>query len=201
MKSFIYKDKKITPSKVICIGRNYKEHIKELKNELPDSMVLFLKPNSAITNELFYFNENTHYECEITFLIKDTKIVAAGIGFDLTKRDVQDNLKQKGLPWERAKAFDNSAVFSEFVEIDKIDELNFELFINDELKQKGSIKEMIYHPLKIIEEVGTFMSFEDNDIIMSGTPKGVGSYKKDDNFFAKLYDGEKLILQKEWRVI
>lgn len=200
MKSIMYEGKKFISSKIVCVGRNYKEHIHELGNELPSSIVLFFKPNSAISEDLFYFGKNTQYECEITFLIEDKKIVAAGVGFDLTKRDIQNELKQKGLPWERAKAFDNSAVLSEFVKFEKIDELNFELFINGELKQKGGVKDMLYHPFDILKECQNFISFENGDIIMSGTPKGVGVYKIGDSFLVKLFDGKKEILKKNWIV-
>lgn len=199
MKSIICKDKKITPSKVVCIGRNYKEHIEELNNEVPSSMVIFIKPNSSVSEELFFISETTQFECEITFLIKDGKFAKVGVGFDLTKRDLQTALKQKGLPWERAKAFDNSAVLGEFVDFENVDDLNFEFFINGELKQKGGAREMIYHPEEILKECKNFLSFEDNDIIMSGTPKGVGTYKKGDNFSVKLFEGKREILKKEWR--
>ncbi|MDR0762698.1 MAG: fumarylacetoacetate hydrolase family protein, partial [Campylobacteraceae bacterium] len=154
----IFNKQEVFPSKVVCVGRNYKEHIEELKNEISSSMVLFLKPNSSISRELYCISEDCHYECEISFLIRDGKIVAAALGFDLTKRELQNALKSKGLPWERAKAFDNAAVFGEFVAIDEVDTLNFELFINGDLKQKGFTEHMIYKPLEILKEINSFMS-------------------------------------------
>jgi 2-keto-4-pentenoate hydratase/2-oxohepta-3-ene-1,7-dioic acid hydratase in catechol pathway len=194
----IFDKKELFPSKIVCVGRNYKDHIEELKNETPSSMVLFLKPNSSISRELYYISEDCHYECEISFLIKKGKIAAATLGLDLTKRELQNGLKNKGLPWERAKAFDNSAVFGEFVAIDEVDTLNFELFINGELRQKGFAKNMIYKPLEILKEINSFMSLVDDDIVMSGTPSGVGRYKENDIFCAKLFQGDKLIKEYVW---
>ena len=117
MNAIVLKNIEIFPSKVVCIGRNYMEHIKELNNEIPEDMVFFIKPNSAISNKLvFPKNQNScHYEAEISFLIEDNKITAVAFGLDLTLREVQNKLKEKGLPWERAKAFDGAAVFSKFI--------------------------------------------------------------------------------------
>ena len=127
MKQIKFEDSYITPSKVVCVGRNYVEHIYELGNEIPSNMVIFNKPNSAIGNKLYYFYEDTRFEGEICFLIKDKKISGVGFGLDLTKADTQGYLKSKGLPWERAKAFDNSAVFSSFVPFDMKDIQNIKL--------------------------------------------------------------------------
>jgi 2-keto-4-pentenoate hydratase/2-oxohepta-3-ene-1,7-dioic acid hydratase in catechol pathway len=201
MKKILHDNEYITPSKVICIGRNYVEHIKELNNETPDSMVIFNKPNSAISNELLYFSEDTRFEAEISFLIKNNKIDGVGFGLDLTKANIQDKLKLSKLPWERAKSFDKSAVFGNFVKIeDDISELKLELFINEKLTQLATIDLMIYKPLEIIEEIKSFMTLEDGDIIMTGTPKGVGTYKMNDIFVAKLYNKGKLINEYEWIV-
>ena len=122
MKTIHYENQKLEVSKVVCIGRNYVEHIKELGNEIPSSMVVFNKPNSAISDRLYYFSEQCRFEGEICFLIRDGKIEAVGFGLDLTHADIQNHLKSKGLPWERAKAFDHSAVLSDFVTIcEKLD--------------------------------------------------------------------------------
>jgi len=200
MKNIILKGGNIFPSKVVCIGRNYTEHIAELNNDTPDEMVFFLKPNSSITNKLVFpkAHESCHYEAEISFLMEEGKISAVGFGLDLTLREVQSKLKAKGLPWERAKAFDNSAVFSKFVNFDgDINKLEVELFINGELKQKGDTTLMINKPSEIIEEVNTFLSFDDGDILMTGTPKGVGKFVVGDEFLGRiLYDGEVLIEEK-----
>jgi 2-keto-4-pentenoate hydratase/2-oxohepta-3-ene-1,7-dioic acid hydratase in catechol pathway len=194
-------NKKITPSKVICIGRNYVEHIKELNNETPESMVVFNKPNSAISDTLYYVSKDTRFEGEICFLIKDKKIDALGFGLDLTKTDIQNTMKKKGLPWERAKAFDNSAVLSEFVKFDDdATKLKMQLFINDKLTQEATYDLMIYKPQEMISEIDAFMSIEDGDVIMSGTPKGVATYEKGDVFVGKIFCGEKLLVESKWLV-
>lgn len=201
MKHIKYNNKTIAPSKIVCIGRNYVEHIKELNNETPDSMVVFNKPNSAVTDELNYFSEDTRFEGEICFLIKDNKIDGVGFGLDLTKADIQNKMKSKGLPWERAKAFDGSAVLGNFVKFDgDITKLRLELYINENLVQFANYDLMIYKPKEITEEILSFMSLEDGDIIMSGTPKGVGTYKIGDLFVGKIYSGNELLLEANWEV-
>jgi len=201
MKTIKYNNKEITPSKVVCIGRNYVEHIKELNNETPDSMVVFNKPNSAISQELKYFNEDTRFEGEICFLINNGQIDGIGFGLDLTDANIQNKMKQKGLPWERAKAFDGSAVFKEFVKLnDDLDTLKLELHINDKLVQFASYDLMIYKPKQMIEEIKSFMSLEDGDIIMSGTPKGVATYNIGDIFIGKIYSDNKLLSEVRWEV-
>ena len=204
MNKILLNDKEMIPSKVICIGRNYVDHIKELNNEIPENMVFFIKPNSAISQKLIFPQNQTscHYEAEISFLIKEDKIVAAGFGLDLTLREIQSKLKEKGLPWERAKAFDNSAVFSKFIEFkEDISKLEIELFINDELKQKADYSLMINKPDEIIKEAKTFLSFEDGDILMSGTPKGVGEFKKGDIFVGKILYDKKVIIEERFEVL
>ncbi|AXH15642.1 2-keto-4-pentenoate hydratase [Malaciobacter mytili LMG 24559] len=194
----------IFPSKVVCIGRNYVDHIKELNNEVPQEMVFFIKPNSSISNSLvFPQNEKScHYEAEISFLIEEDKITAVGFGLDLTLREKQTILKTKGLPWERAKAFRKSAVFSKFVSFNKnIEDLEVELYINDELKQKGGVSLMINKPQEIISEAKTFLDFEDGDILMSGTPSGVGSFKIGDIFLGKILYKNEVLLQSCFEVL
>jgi 2-keto-4-pentenoate hydratase/2-oxohepta-3-ene-1,7-dioic acid hydratase in catechol pathway len=201
MKTINYNHKQIAPTKIVCIGRNYVEHIKELNNEMSNTMVIFNKPNSAITNELFYFNDDTRFEGEICFLIKDKQINAIGFGFDLTNATIQNKMKQKGLPWERAKSFDNSAIFGDFVEFNEdITKIKMKLFLNNNLIQIATYDLMIYKPNQILNEIQKFMSLEDGDIIMSGTPKGVGTYKKDDFFLAKIYCDNKIIVENSWIV-
>ncbi|PUE65520.1 fumarylacetoacetate hydrolase family protein [Arcobacter caeni] len=203
MNKILFENKEIFPSKVVCIGRNYIEHIKELKNEVPEDMVFFIKPNSAISNRLVFPKEqkSCHYEAEISFLIEDNKIIAIGFGLDLTLREIQSKLKQKGLPWERAKAFDGSAVFSKFISFkEDISKLGIELYKNGELKQKGDISMMINKPFSIIKEANTFLSLEDGDILMSGTPAGVGEFKIGDIFLGKLLFDNKNILEMEFIV-
>jgi len=200
MNTIIVDNQKITPSKIVCVGRNYVEHIKELNNEVPTSMVLFMKPNSAISDKLKTNNKELHYEGEISFVIKNKKINAVGFGLDLTDRNLQSILKKKGLPWERAKAFDGAGVFSDFVSIgtDDINLLNLKLYINGKLVQVGGVELMIYAPSTIVDEIFTFSTLEDGDIVMSGTPKGVGTFKKGDKFKGEIYLGDQLIVSKNW---
>lgn len=130
-----------TPTKVLCVGRNYVDHIEELNNAIPDSMVVFNKPSTSVTSSLSSFHQEAlHYEAEICFIVENSQYSAVGLGLDLTKRELQSSLKAKGLPWERAKAFDGSAVLSRFVPIDNLDlsDLNLELFINCVRVQKGT---------------------------------------------------------------
>ncbi len=199
MKQITLNNKKITPSKVVCIGRNYVEHIEELSNETPDTMVVFNKPNSAITETLHFISDDTRFEGEICFLIQDEKIAGIGFGLDLTKADIQNKLKQKGLPWERAKAFDGSAVLGNFVPFEgDVKQLRMELYINDKLVQFANYDLMIYKPLEMITEIQSFMSLEDGDIIMSGTPKGVGSFKKGDKFVGRVYCADNVLIESKW---
>ena len=193
-------EQQLFPSKVVCIGRNYVAHIKELNNDTPDEMVFFLKPNSSISSKLTFpkGHESCHYEAELSFLIEEGKVTAVGFGLDLTLREVQSKLKAKGLPWERAKSFDNAAVFTQFKSFDgDINELSIQLFINDELKQDGNVSMMINKPYEIIKEANTFLSFEDGDILMSGTPKGVGEFKIGDKFLGRILYKNEIIIEKE----
>jgi len=195
-------DKTLVPSKVVCIGRNYVEHIKELNNEVPESMVVFNKPNSAISDTLYYISEDCRYEAEICFLIKAGQVHGVGIGLDLTKADIQNYLKAKGLPWERAKGFDGSAVLSDFVVFyESLENLRMTLHINNKLIQFANYDLMIYKPEPMLEEIKSFMTLEDGDIIMSGTPKGVGNFSVGECFVGRVYSGDKLLVEKEWVVV
>lgn len=195
-------NKVITPSKVLCIGRNYVDHIKELNNEMPTDIVFFIKPNSAISNKLIFpkNHDSCHYEAEISFIIQNNKISAVGFGLDLTLREIQSKLKEKGLPWERAKSFHNAAVFSDFVTINSIDNLSVELEINGKLKQKGGIDLMINKPYDAIDDALSFTSFEDGDILMTGTPKGVGQFSVGDVFVGRILDKEKVLIEETFEV-
>ncbi len=188
-------------NKIICIGRNFVEHIQELNNEVPKQMVIFFKPSCAVSDELVLYDEEiTHFESELTFLIKDKNLVKVAFGLDLTKRKIQSELKQKGLPWERAKAFRGSAVTSEFVSFEVLEDLRLELFLNGKLVQFGGVDLMINKPNEIIKEVLTFSDICDNDMLMSGTPKGVGELKKGDELIGKVYEKDNLLVSKKWIV-
>lgn len=194
----------LTPSKVVCIGRNYVDHIAELNNEVPDEMVVFIKPNSAITSTLKAVQqEPIHYEGELCFVYEKGRFSAVGIGLDLTKRGLQNKLKAKGLPWERAKAFDGAALFSHFIEIEDsdIEHLTFELKINDQITQQGNIELMIYKPDIILKELSTFISLQDGDIVMTGTPKGVGEIKVGSTFSGQVLLSNQSLVTQDWLAI
>jgi 2-keto-4-pentenoate hydratase/2-oxohepta-3-ene-1,7-dioic acid hydratase in catechol pathway len=191
----------IVPSKIVCIGRNYIEHIQELGNEIPDNMVIFIKPNSSISSQLrSTIDEPIHYEAEICFMLKRDKLDAVGFGLDLTKRGLQSRLKGKGLPWERAKAFDGAACFSEFMPLGDtpIESLSLQLDINGKEIQKGGFPLMIYKPQDILQEISSFMTLNDGDIIMTGTPKGVGVINPQDHFNGKILSAEVTLVSQEW---
>jgi 2-keto-4-pentenoate hydratase/2-oxohepta-3-ene-1,7-dioic acid hydratase in catechol pathway len=198
--TIIVGNRELTPSKIICVGRNYIEHIKELNSEIPDNMVVFLKPNSAISYELNSFQkEQIHYEAELCFVFENGRFSAVGFGLDLTKRELQNKLRSKGLPWERAKAFNGSAVFSKFVDVNSINpSLAIELKIDGEIVQSGNIHQMIYKPAAILTELLTFMSLNDGDIVMTGTPKGVGIINRESVFIGKVKDEDKGIIRAKW---
>ena len=187
----------IAPSKIVCVGRNYVAHIEELGNEVPDQMVVFIKPNSAIGDILRSQagGEELHYEGELAFAVRDGALAAVGFGLDLTKRDLQGRLKEKGLPWERAKAFDGAALFSEFVPLPRDPQrLALQLLVDDDLRQSGGIELMMYRPATILQELKTFITLEDGDIIMTGTPAGVGTIRTGERFEGRvLHDGGTLV--------
>lgn len=191
---------KIIPSKIVCVGRNYVEHITELGNEIPENMVVFVKPNSAISDSLISTHEEAlHYEGEICFVYHQGSFTAVGFGLDLTKRTLQSRLKDKGLPWERAKSFDGAAVFSEFVAIEDMQcQFEVELSINETLVQQGDVSLMMYSPSEILIELQSFMSLEDGDIVMTGTPKGVGLIHTKDCFSGKIKCEGKTLVAASW---
>lgn len=193
--------KRLQPSKIVCVGRNYVAHIKELDNAVSEQPIIFIKPNSAISDEVCVeeVEDEIHYEGEISFVVKNHKISAVGFGLDLTKRVVQAKLQEQGLPWERAKAFDGSAVFSEFIIFNrKTDDLRLELHINGELVQQGSCTLMLFKPADIINDVSSFLTLADGDVIMTGTPAGVGQIKAGDELLGKIFEVDKLLVEKTW---
>ncbi len=192
----------ITPSKILCVGRNYVDHVHELANDIPDEMVIFFKPNSAITTLLnsVHYNEKLHYEAELCFLYQQGRFTAVALGLDLTKRDLQDKLKKKSLPWERAKAFNDSAVLSHFITIDSLTDeafnnLSLSLNINGKTKQQGGVQHMIFKPNNILQDLQNVVTLEDGDVIMTGTPKGVGVISAGDNFYGRVYISNNIIEQ------
>ncbi len=184
--------------KIICIGRNYAEHAKEMKSELPTEPVFFMKPDTAVLKESdFYFPDFTkelHHEIELVLKIcKAGKHIEEqfahkyydeiGLGIDFTARDIQAICKQKGLPWEKAKSFDNSAPLGAFIKKEqlKLDDINFELKINNQPKQIGNSKDLIFSFDKVISYVSKFVTLKVGDLIYTGTPEGVGPVSIGDN--------------------
>jgi len=203
MNSIRIDGQEVVPSKIVCVGRNYAAHVEELHHTLPEQPVIFIKPNSAISGEVrFHPRDVIHYEAEIVLLVRGGKFTGVGLGLDLTKRELQTHLKQNGLPWERAKAFDGAAVFSEFVEIDgQVARLVLEFSVNGEVKQQGGYELMLFKPELLLEEISGFMTLEDNDLLMTGTPKGVGPIGLGDRLAGRIFSGSDELVNVEWVVV
>jgi len=197
--------------KIIAIGRNYAAHAKELNNAVPTKPIIFLKPDTAVLkdNKPFYipeFSSDIHYELEVVLKIcKEGKHIAEkfasnyydeiGLGIDFTARDIQTKHKEKGLPWELAKAFDHSAAISSFLpKADFADmyHLNFELKINKETRQKGHTANLLFSFENIIAFVSQYITLKKGDLIFTGTPEGVGQVKQGDQLEAWL-EGKQLL--------
>ncbi|MFK5855047.1 MAG: fumarylacetoacetate hydrolase family protein [Bacteroidota bacterium] len=197
--------------KIICIGRNYSEHAKELNNPVPKNPIFFMKPDSAlvVNNNPVYYPEHSndvHYEVEVVIrMSKKGKHIGEefahkyyeeiGIGIDFTARDVQNECKKKGLPWEIAKAFDQSAPIGKLINkntIDDIANLNFSLIINGVEKQNGNTRDMIFSVDQIIAYISKFITLKEGDLIFTGTPAGVGPITIGDHFEAFI-EGNKLL--------
>lgn len=200
MKIVTVEGRSVAPGKILCIGRNFVDHIQELGNELPEDMVVFGKPNSAIADGLRSFHgEPLHYEGEICLLLEKGKAAYVGFGLDITKRELQRRLKDKGLPWERSKAFDDSALFSPFVAlVGALEDLRLELRVDGQLVQQGAASNMIYRPEQAIKEIASFTSWTDGDILMTGTPKGVGEIRSGARFEGLILSGEKELVRGAW---
>ncbi len=185
--------------KIICIGRNYADHISELNNERPDEPVIFLKPDTAILPKktpfvIPEFSNDVHHEVEVLVKIcKVGKYISPkfahkyydeiGLGIDFTARDLQTMLKEKGLPWEKSKAFDHSAVIGDFLpkkNYSSTENINFELRKNSETVQKGSTSMMLWNIDEIVSYVSQFFTLKKGDIIFTGTPKGVAAVSEND---------------------
>lgn len=190
----------LTPSKIVCIGRNYAAHIEELGNEVPDDLVVFCKPNSAISETLHsHLEEPLHYEGELSFVVLGGELGGVGFGLDLTKRGLQSELKKKGLPWERAKSFDGAALFGPFTSITgNIQDLSLELNVDGRLRQAGGVELMMYKPAIILRELKKFMTLEEGDIIMTGTPAGVGKVLPGEKFEGKILSGGETLSSHFW---
>ncbi|MGB2256873.1 MAG: fumarylacetoacetate hydrolase family protein [Flavobacteriaceae bacterium] len=185
--------------KIICIGRNYKNHVNELNNIVPTEPIIFLKPDTSIIlkKQPFFipdFSNDIHHEVEVIVKINRVgKYISKefahkyydkiGLGIDFTARDIQQNQKQFGLPWEKAKAFDGSALIGKWVNktsFDDINDINFSLMKNNELVQQGNTSQMLWDIDSIIAYVSSFFTLKIGDIIFTGTPAGVGAVKEND---------------------
>ena len=195
--------------KIICIGRNYVDHIKELKNSRPKDPVIFLKTDTSIIlkNQPFFipnFSNDVHHEVELLVKIKkvgkhiDSKFShkyydQVSLGIDFTARDLQSELKSKGLPWEKAKAFDGSALIGKWVDKTKfqnIHNLDFSLELNENVVQKGNSSLMLWNIDEIISYVSQFFTLKIGDVIFTGTPSGVGRVNINDSLIGKISDDE-----------
>ena len=200
MGSVVFNGQSVRPGKVICVGKNYAAHIEEMASVPAENMVVFMKPATSIGTELFAaLEEPLHYEGEICLLVQGGKVAGVGFGLDLTKREAQSKLKAAGLPWERSKAFTGSALFSEFVTAPKdLSQLGVELTVDDELRQKGDVSLMLYPPDVILMELKQFLVLEDYDIVMTGTPAGVGAVQSGEQFHGRVLDGERELISGAW---
>jgi 2-keto-4-pentenoate hydratase/2-oxohepta-3-ene-1,7-dioic acid hydratase in catechol pathway len=200
--------------KIFCVGRNYSAHAKELGNEIPDEPVIFMKPKSALlqSHTPFYYPEFTnelHYECELVLRIsKNGKYIqdkyagkyydAITAGIDFTARDIQNELKEKGLPWEKAKAWDNSAVIGKWIPLPNFknkNDINFCLYKNKELVQQANSANMINNFDTIIAYISNYFSINIGDLIFTGTPAGVGEVVVGDELEAFVEDDSVLTLE------
>ena len=195
--------------KIICVGRNYVDHIKELKNQRPDSPVIFLKPETSIINKKhpFFipnFSKDVQYEVEI--LVKINRLGKAistefshkyynhiGLGIDFTARDIQNILKNKGLPWEKSKAFDGSALIGNWInksEIPDLNNINFNLEKNGNIVQVGNTSKMLWNIDELISEISKYFTLKIGDIIFTGTPVGVGRVDENDILVGRINEKE-----------
>ena len=193
--------------KVVCVGRNYADHIQELNNATPDEPLLFIKPVTSLCHlaqpiVIPKDRGECHNELEVAVLMKTKlhnanevsaleSIWGCGLGLDLTLRDVQNNLKAKGLPWERAKAFDNACPLSNFIPIEQIhdiENIDFTLSINDKQMQQGNTGFMLYNIASLLSEISHVFTLLPGDVVMTGTPKGVGPLHSGDTIICRFND-------------
>ena len=195
--------------KIICIGRNYADHITELENERPSAPVVFLKPDTSVLlkKQPFFIPQfSNQVQHEVELLIKITKVGKhidkkfahkyyddIGLGIDFTARDLQQQLKQKGLPWEKAKAFDGSAVIGKFVsknQFESLDTISFSLKKNDQVVQQGNSSQMLWKFDELIEYISKYFTLKIGDVIFTGTPAGVATVNPDDVLAGFIADEE-----------
>ncbi len=204
-------------NKVVCVGRNYADHATELGNAVPTEPLLFIKPSSAVVSmnkpiQLPTFGGATHFETELCIQVKNDlynatleevkeAISAVTLGLDLTLREVQNKLKAKGHPWERAKAFAGSCVLADWIDVENLSEeflqfsnVNYQLEINDELRQNGDTSLMLFPVYPLLVEISQAFGLQAGDVVMTGTPKGVGALQIGDKLKLSLKDNNNLHL-------
>ncbi len=189
------------PSKIVCVGRSYADHARELGNAVPTRPVLFMKPPSALTTleqgiEWNHDLGSCHYECELSLRIDQTlknetdpakalaAVGAVTLGLDLTLRDQQDDLKQKGQPWERSKAYDGSCVLSEWIAVEDVvadwNDVHYDFEVNHELRQVGDTSHLIFDVGTLLTDISQAFTLEPGDVVMTGTPAGVAALQSGD---------------------
>ncbi len=211
MKTVAINGKEFNIGKIVCVGRNYVEHVKELGNEVPEFPLIFLKPPSVLIGPgeniiRPEYSGELHHEVELVLLIGKTiknadlnsaqnSVAGYAVGLDMTLRDIQTQLKRKGHPWTLAKVFDTSAVVSDFISADEYmlsGKEKITLSVNGELRQNSSLGKMIFPPVEIIKYISSKMTLEKGDLIFTGTPKGVGKVEPGDKIFAQIENIGKL---------
>lgn len=194
-----------TVGKIVCVGRNYAEHAKELGNEVPEKPVVFLKPASALIHsgeKIIHptFSKDMHHEVELVLLIgkkvknaskaeAEESIIGYGVGLDMTLRDIQNDLKKKGHPWTIAKCFDTSAAVSDFVlksDHTLILDEEISLSVNGQIRQKEKLNKMLFNPAEIVQYLSSLMTLEEGDLVFTGTPAGVGKVEVGDRLWGKV---------------
>ena len=195
--------------KIICVGRNYVDHIKELDNKRPDSPVIFLKPETSIIHKkqpFFIPNYSNNIQFEVEIIVQISRLGRSispqfshkyyneiGLGIDFTARDIQNDLKNKGLPWEISKAFDGSALIGKWInknEINDLNNINFNLKKNKKIVQEGNSSKMLWNIDELISEISKYFTLKIGDIIFTGTPSGVGKVYENDILTGSLNDKE-----------
>ncbi len=215
MNTILVDKAELTPTKIVCVGKNYLEHIREMGGDKPfPEPTIFMKPNSALISspETVTIPQSfgtLHHEAELCFVISEICknvskedahgfILGWGVGIDFTLRDIQGKAKERGGPWEIAKGFDNAAVFGHFQSRDKDFDpatLAIRLKVNDEIRQDGNTGQMIFTPSEVIEYVSGFITLHRGDIVMTGTPKGVGPVENGDTVEAAISQLPSLIFR------
>ncbi len=200
-------------NKVVCVGRNYADHATELGNAVPTEPLLFIKPSSAVVSinnpiQLPNFGGNTHFEAELCIQIKhdlynanleEVKNAIAGVtlGLDLTLRDIQNKLKANGHPWERAKAFAGSCVLADWITVEELsakflqlNQVHYQLDINDKIRQQGDTSLMLFPVYELLVDISHAFGLQAGDVVMTGTPKGVGVLNSGDKLKLQLTDND-----------